>query len=84
MAAGTAAISTFPHSVQMAFFSSGAFVLPKGHRRRQNNTSTAMIDPNWITTMKRLRNSGVTFIGSQSSKSNICPVLDTGSHSVIP
>ena len=50
----------------------------------QYRSTTARMAPSWMTTRKVSQNSGETFILTNSSRRIMCPVLLTGSHSVIP
>ena len=50
----------------------------------QNITPTARIAPSCTTTRNISQNAADTRIGSSSSRRIRCPVLDTGSHSVMP
>lgn len=50
----------------------------------KNRTRTASMEPNWITTLKTSKNSGVEVMGQILSNKIKCPVLLMGNHSVIP
>ena len=66
------------------FCTNGFFLNEKGKIFFQYKTTTAMIAPNCITTKNISLNAGDIFSCKNSSTNIICPVLLTGSHSVIP
>ena len=83
-AAGTHPMTTMPHKRQVLRRSSGVFVRAKGLSFEKYRMMTAMMAPIWMTTRKSARNSGVTSSFTNSSTRIMCPVDDTGSHSVRP
>ena len=69
-----------------SFGFSATVSLFQGKSLFQNKTTTARIAPSWITTKNISLNASVAFNVSAgiASTSSICPVLDTGNHSVMP
>ena len=55
-----------------------------GQSLSKYSTTTAIIDPSWITTKNIFQNSGVMSNDTNSFNKIICPVELTGSHSVMP
>ena len=56
----------------------------KGHSFLKYSTTTAMMAPSWMTTRNISMNSSDRLNFSTCSARIMCPVLDTGSHSVMP
>ena len=82
--AGIMPTTTLLQSTHVLFFSAELLDGANGLRRRKNTTTTARIAPSCITTW----NISVKFFEKSIVKSRsrriMCPVLDMGSHSVIP
>ncbi len=55
--AGILAMITISHSFHVACRCSGVFSRENGLSLRKNSTTTAKIDPNWISTLNRSKNS---------------------------
>ena len=94
IAAGTQETRILNHMVMISmrsqgilpgFFSLAPAVKAKGQSLFQKSTTTARMAPSWITTSNMPKKSSLIPAKGISSSSRIkCPVLLTGSHSVIP
>ncbi len=74
----------FAQSVQVERRSPADLVREKGLSSWKKATRTAMMAPSWITTRNMSQKSFETLSGMNCWTRSMCPVDETGSHSVMP
>ena len=83
-AAGRQATMTFPHRSNVSRRSALDLLPRNGFSFFAFSTTTARMAPSWMTTKNISIKAVDTFSRMNSSTRIMCPVLDTGSHSVSP
>ena len=83
-AAGRHATMIWPHSLHVPLRSCVDFALENGFSAPKNMTHTARMAPSWMTTRNMSQKSLVTSSVTNWLSRSMCPVLETGSHSVMP
>ena len=73
-----------PHSLHVDLRSAAVFLGEKGLSLWKYRMMTAMMAPIWITTKNKPKKASETSSFKNSSTRIICPVLEMGSHSVMP
>ena len=84
MPAGSVATMTFFQSSTVSRFSCRDFHDENGLSFSKFSTTTARMAPSWMTTRNMSQKSLVTSSVTNWLSRSMCPVLETGSHSVMP